>query len=111
MYAGLQQQQPLPQASEDKYVALVSGLGMGDEGGETARVALLVDYLAGLLGGPKEHEQVAKVHEIQTFHLSLSCAALDGLLRSMRSCWLACKSSCFASCSRGMLLGSRVNRH
>ena len=47
--------------SEDKYVALVSGLSMGDVGGETASVALLVDYLAGLLGGPKEHEQVAKV--------------------------------------------------
>ena len=42
-------------------MALVSGLGMGDQGGETASVALLVDYLAGLLGGAKEHEQVAKV--------------------------------------------------
>ncbi len=61
LYAGLQPQQALPQASEDKYVALVSGLSMGDEGGETASVALLVDYLAGLLGGPQEHEQVAKV--------------------------------------------------
>ena len=44
-------------------MALVSGLGMGDQGGETASVALLVDYLAGLLGGAKEHEQVAKVGE------------------------------------------------
>ena len=61
LYAGLQPQQPLPRAPEDKYAALVSGLSMGDEGGETASVALLVDYLAGLLGGPQEHEQVAKV--------------------------------------------------
>ena len=61
IYAGLQPQQPLPDAPEDKYVALVSGLGMGDQGGETGSVALLVDYLAGLLGGAKEHEQVAKV--------------------------------------------------
>ena len=61
LYAGLQPQQPLPDVPEDKYVALVSGLGMGDQGGETASVALLVDYLAGLLGGAKEHEQVAKV--------------------------------------------------
>ena len=61
LYAGLQPQQPLPDVLEDKYVALVSGLGMGDQGGETASVALLVDYLAGLLGGAREHEQVAKV--------------------------------------------------
>ena len=61
LYAGLQPQQPLPDVPEDKYVALVSGLGLGDQGGETASVALLVDYLAGLLGGAKEHEQVAKV--------------------------------------------------
>lgn len=61
LYSGVQAQAPLPKVSEDKYVALVSGLSMGDVGGETASVALLVDYLAGLLGGPKEHEQVAKV--------------------------------------------------
>ncbi|CAK0784791.1 hypothetical protein CVIRNUC_007995 [Coccomyxa viridis] len=74
LYAGLQPQQPLPDAPEDKYVALVSGLGMGDQGGETASVALLVDYLAGLLGGAKEHEQVAKI---------VRTVIAGGLLRSV----------------------------
>lgn len=58
---GPQPQQPLPEAASDKYVALVSGLSVGDERGEPARVALLVDYLAGLLGSLPEQEQVAKV--------------------------------------------------
>lgn len=59
---GPQPQLPLPEATGgDKYVALVSGLSVGDEAGEPARVSLLVDYLAGLLGSPPEQEQVAKV--------------------------------------------------
>ena len=63
LFTGPQAQPPLPEASGgDKYVALVSGLSVGDEAGEPARVALLVDYLAGLLGSPPEQEQVAKVH-------------------------------------------------
>ncbi len=61
LFTGPQPQQPLPEATCDKYVALVSGLSVGGEAGEPARVALLVDYLAGLLGGLPEQEQVAKV--------------------------------------------------
>lgn len=62
LFTGPQPQQPLLEATDgDKYVALVSGLSVGDEAGEPARVALLVDYLAGLLGGLPEQEQVAKV--------------------------------------------------
>ena len=85
MYAGLQPQQPLPQASGDKYVALVSGLSMGDEGGETASVALLVDYLAGLLGGPNEHEQVAKVITI-CLNQQILCSYLPSLLSAGLFC-------------------------
>jgi len=61
LYCGWEPQEPLPEAQQDKYVALVSGLSMGDEAGEPARVSLLVDYLTGLLGSPAEQEQVAKV--------------------------------------------------
>lgn len=61
LFAGMQAQQPLPQpGGPDKYVALMSGLGVGDESGEQARLALLVDYLTGMLGGPPEQEQVAQ---------------------------------------------------
>ncbi len=60
-------QRPLPRAppsssgGRDKYVALLSGLALGEEAGEPARVALVVDYLAGLLGSRPEQEQVAQV--------------------------------------------------
>jgi DNA polymerase delta subunit 2 len=70
LFAGMREQPPLPQqGGPQKYVALVSGLGVGDDMGEQARVALLVDYLAGLLGGPPEQEQVAQVMRTpQTAH-------------------------------------------
>ena len=67
-------QQPLPQAGgggrADRYVALLSGLALGEEAGEPARVALAVDYLAGLLGSRPEQEQVAQV---RAHHACLLC--------------------------------------
>jgi hypothetical protein len=44
-----------------KYVALVSGLGVGGVSGEPLAVALLVDWLTGLLGGPEDQAQAAQV--------------------------------------------------
>lgn len=41
-----------------RYVALVSGLGVGDEQGSPLRLQLLVDYLSGLLGGDGERAGV-----------------------------------------------------
>ena len=64
---GLGPQRALPEGTPggggggDKYVALVSGLCAGDEAGEPQRVALLVDWLAGLLGSAPEQAQVAQV--------------------------------------------------
>ena len=50
-FAGLPDQSPRPALREDKYVALVSGLALGAEGGEALGAQLLVDYLSGNLGG------------------------------------------------------------
>ncbi|PRW57144.1 DNA polymerase delta small subunit [Chlorella sorokiniana] len=57
VYAGAPPQPPLPRC-EDKYVALVSGLGVSDGEGSPLRLQLLVDYLGGLLGGEGERSGV-----------------------------------------------------
>ena len=46
-----------------KYVALLSGLGIG-EGGDPARLALAVDYLGGFLGGATEQAMAAQARTI-----------------------------------------------
>lgn len=58
VYAGMPPQPPLPKGGEDKYVALVSGLGVGDGESSPLRLQLLVDYLGGLLGGDAERQGV-----------------------------------------------------
>lgn len=44
-----------------KYVALVSGLGIGNSSGEPLGVSLLVDWLTGVLGTPEDNESAAQV--------------------------------------------------
>ncbi len=66
--AGLPPQpaRPLPAAGgggSRKFVALVSGLGVGGDAGEPLAVSLLVDWLTGLLGGPEDQAQAAQVQE------------------------------------------------
>lgn len=60
-FAGLAPQPPLPKAQEDKYVALVSGLGAGDAEANPLLLQLLVDYLGGLLGGQQEQATVRRI--------------------------------------------------
>ena len=61
---GMGPQSPLPEPSaggHDKYVALVSGLGLGLDGGNPLQLALLVDFLTGLLGGRDDQARAAQV--------------------------------------------------
>ncbi|KAK9829526.1 hypothetical protein WJX72_006332 [[Myrmecia] bisecta] len=63
-YAGVAPQPPLPlrpASSSAKYLALVSGLGVGDEKADPLRLLLVVDYLGGLLGSDNEQGMVARV--------------------------------------------------
>ena len=46
------------------YVALVSGLGVGDEEGDPLRLQLLVDYLAGALGAGQDQSVAARVARV-----------------------------------------------
>ena len=54
-------QAPQPSLSEDKYVALVSGLGVGDDAADPLKLSLLVDYLVGSLASDEEQTRVSKV--------------------------------------------------
>lgn len=57
-------QAPRPSLSKDKYVALVSGLGLDDDAGDPLKLSLLVDYLVGSLGSDEEQTRVSKVPSI-----------------------------------------------
>ena len=60
-FARMAAQGPQPSLSEDKYVALVSGLGLGDDAGDPLKLSLLVDYLVGSLASNEEQTRVSKV--------------------------------------------------
>ena len=58
---GLPSQPPRPSLSEDKYIAFVSGLEVGNDAADPLRLSLVVDYLTGLLGSGEEQKLIAKV--------------------------------------------------
>ncbi|DBA76745.1 TPA: hypothetical protein ACH3X2_008775 [Trebouxia sp. C0005] len=60
-FANMAPQAPLPSLSEDKYVALVSGLGVGDDAADPLKLSLLVDYLVGSLASDEEQTRVSKI--------------------------------------------------
>lgn len=60
-FASMAAQAPQSSLSEDKYVALVSGLGLGDDAADPLKLSLLVDYLVGSLASNEEQTRVSKV--------------------------------------------------
>ena len=64
-FADMAHQAPLPSLSEDKYVALVSGLGLGDDAADPLKLSLLVDYLVGSLASNEEQTRVSKVSHLR----------------------------------------------
>ncbi|RHY28976.1 hypothetical protein DYB32_005558 [Aphanomyces invadans] len=54
-------QLPLPNRTDDAYVALVSGLEMGSDACDPAKTSLLVDYLAGRVGTRDEKIFVSSI--------------------------------------------------
>ncbi|KAG1673299.1 hypothetical protein FOA52_002579 [Chlamydomonas sp. UWO 241] len=67
-YLGLAPQVPLPvppaDAAGDKYVALVSGLGLARTGADPLKIQLAVDFLSGQLGGPNEQALASHVTRV-----------------------------------------------
>ncbi|KAJ3173883.1 hypothetical protein HDU87_007293 [Geranomyces variabilis] len=59
-YSAAKPQPPLPSLSEDKYVAFVSGLNIGG-GNDGLHHEILVDFLTGELGTPKDQERSASI--------------------------------------------------
>lgn len=72
-FADMAPQAPQPSLNEDKYVALVSGLGVGDDAGDPLKLSLLVDYLVGSLASNEEQTRVSKIVRV---------VIAGGLLRS-----------------------------
>lgn len=71
-------QAPQPSLSEDKYVALVSGLGVGDDAADPLKLSLLVDYLVGSLASDEEQTRVSKVPlQLTKSHCLHSCLWKD----------------------------------
>lgn len=71
-------QAPQPSLREDKYVALVSGLGLGDDAGDPLKLSLLVDYLVGSLASNEEQTRVSKVpHNRAGLLLSRACPSCN----------------------------------
>lgn len=61
IHAGLPRQPPRPELPEDKYIALVSGLCVGETSSDAHRLALLIDWMTGLLGDPDLCRRIARV--------------------------------------------------
>ncbi|XP_022095581.1 DNA polymerase delta subunit 2-like [Acanthaster planci] len=60
------------QLSEDRYVVLVSGLGLGEKGHHLMNLQLLLDLITGQLGSPEEQEVYSKVVRVIIAGNSLS---------------------------------------
>lgn len=63
-FPGLAPQPPMPALNNDKYVALVSGLSIGNEADDPLKLDLLLDYLAGKLGGEEERKTVSRIARV-----------------------------------------------
>eukprot|EP00891_Asterochloris_glomerata_P002214 jgi/Astpho2/2214/e_gw1.00040.61.1_t len=63
-FVGLPSQPPRPSLSEDKYIAFVSGLEVGNDAADPLRLSLVVDYLTGLLGSGEEQKLIAKIARV-----------------------------------------------
>lgn len=62
MFPGMRPQLPLRQPALDaKYIAFVSGLGVGEPSGNPARLSLLLDFLTGMLGSASEQRMASRV--------------------------------------------------
>jgi len=63
-FAGVPPQPSLPEISEDIYVALVSGLSLGDAEADPLRLQLLLDYCSGALGGAEEQRMASRIARV-----------------------------------------------
>ncbi|KAM7296768.1 DNA polymerase delta subunit 2 [Ixodes scapularis] len=60
-YAGLLKQVPRPSLEADKYLVLVSGVGLVEGADDLLQLQLLVDYLSGFLGCDADQERASRV--------------------------------------------------
>ncbi|XP_071796938.1 DNA polymerase delta subunit 2-like isoform X1 [Asterias amurensis] len=70
--ADLPVQIPRTNLDQDRYIVLVSGLGVGEKGHHLMTLQLLLDLITGQLGGPEEQEMYSKVVRVIVAGNSLS---------------------------------------
>ncbi|XP_014678372.1 PREDICTED: DNA polymerase delta subunit 2-like, partial [Priapulus caudatus] len=63
-FAEATEQPSLSPSQEDKYLAIVSGVELGDNAATALRLQLLLDYLGGSLGGEADQEGAASVARV-----------------------------------------------
>lgn len=63
-YPCLPPQPAMPELDQDVYIALVSGLNVGEESTYGLQIQLLIDYLNGELGSPQDIERVSKITRV-----------------------------------------------
>ena len=61
-YAGMAPQKPVPDSTEDAYVALMSGFSLGgDAPNNILKIQMMLDYCSGVLGAEPEQKLAAKI--------------------------------------------------
>ena len=94
LFTGMGPQHSLPppdrQDTDAKYLAFVSGLGVGDESADPQRLALVVDYLTGMLGDSREHHRLSRVGAPEGGKIHEMIATF---LSDCPLCWLQLASS------------------
>ncbi|KAI8064736.1 DNA polymerase alpha/epsilon subunit B-domain-containing protein [Gongronella butleri] len=73
-YPGLPKQNPLPKASKDKYVAIVSGLNIGDHADADLKIQLMLEYITGELGSSEDQASASSIARVILAGNSLATA-------------------------------------
>lgn len=76
-FAGLSPQKPLPKIEEDRYVLLISGLGLGSKHEKLLSIQLMIDYIIGLLGEECDQESSSSIIHVIIAGDSLSSETQD----------------------------------
>lgn len=76
-FAGIGRTIPLPKFEEDRFVLLLSGLGIGSKNEKLLSIQLMIDYIIGLLGESSDHKSSASIVHIIIAGDSLSCETQD----------------------------------
>ncbi|XP_039262136.2 DNA polymerase delta subunit 2-like [Styela clava] len=76
-FAGIGKQEPPPKLDEDRFVLLLSGLGLGAKNEKLLSIQLMIDYIIGLLGEPSDQKSSSSIVHVIIAGNSLSVETQD----------------------------------